>query len=171
MKLELILGSGKTIEKRMRWEDSPNEVFENPTCLDIQEPADVIHDLNDPILPFADDAFDEIHAYEILEHVGSQGDWRFFFAQFAEFHRVLKPGGHMCITCPMWDSHWSYGDPGHTRVLPKECFAFLTAEHYEQVGKSGSSCSDYRAALGDALWELRGIQESQHQLFVVLKSV
>lgn len=171
MKSELLLGSGKTIEKRMKWPDSPNQVFENPTCLDIQAPADVIHDLNDTELPFPDDAFDEIHAYEILEHVGSQGDWRFFFRQFADFHRVLKPGGYMCITLPMWDSHWSYGDPGHTRVLPKEVFMFLTAEHYEQVGQAGSSCSDYREALGDTLWEIQGIEESQHQLFVVLKAV
>ena len=35
---------------------------------------DVVHDLESVPLPFADETFDEIHAYEVLEHTGAQGD-------------------------------------------------------------------------------------------------
>ena len=170
MRHELLLGAGASKDKRIRIEESPGDTFESPTTLDIQEPADIIHDLNDHILPIASNSYDEIHAYEILEHLGKQGDWQFFFDQFREFWRVLKPNGLFCFSVPEWDSHWSYSDPGHTRVLPKHTFAFLTAEHYEQVGNK-SSCTNYRAALGDQRWEVLGMEDTQHQLFGILKAL
>ncbi len=40
-----------------------------------------------------DNLFDEIHAYEVLEHVGTQGDYKRFFWQFGQFWRILKPDG------------------------------------------------------------------------------
>jgi SAM-dependent methyltransferase len=103
---------------------------------------DVVHDLEDIPLPFADNTFDELHAYEVLEHTGRQGDWRFFFAQFSDFWRILKPDGVLCGTSPLGDRPWAWGDPGHTRIISKECFLFLNQEEYRQVGTS--PMSDYR---------------------------
>lgn len=103
---------------------------------------DVVHDLFSIPLPFADDSFDEIHAYEVLEHVGAQGDWRFFFAQWADFWRLLKPGGVFLGTVPLPTSVWAWGDPSHTRVIPKESFVFLNQPSYAQVGKT--AMSDFR---------------------------
>jgi hypothetical protein len=96
---------------------------------------DVLHDLADIPLPFDGNEFDEIHAYHVLEHVGRQGDWRFFFDQFSDFHRLLKPGGLFFGVVPSWTSEWAFGDPSHTRVLPLCCLTFLDQQQYAaQVG-------------------------------------
>lgn len=104
---------------------------------------DVIHDLNILPYPFNDNQFKEIHAYDVLEHTGTQGDWRFFFDQFTEFWRILKPAGRIFMSFPTPQSIWAFGDPGHTRVLTKDVFVFLNQASYEShVGKT--SMTDYR---------------------------
>lgn len=123
-------------------------------------------------LPFEDEQLDEIHAYEIIEHFGLQGDFKGFFREFGEYWRVLKPEGLMCISCPMWDSPWSFADPGHCRVLPKEVFGFLTKAHYDQIeGERDSSCTDYRSFIDGRYWEVLGVEESTDQMYVVLQKV
>jgi predicted SAM-dependent methyltransferase len=74
----------------------------NLTTLDFNsdhEP-DFVHDMNKLPLPFDNDTFDEIHAYEVLEHVGKQGDYIFFFAQFSDLYRILKPNGLLVAMSP-----------------------------------------------------------------------
>jgi SAM-dependent methyltransferase len=102
-----------------------------------------VHDLADLPLPFDDDTFDECHAYEVLEHIGQQGDWRFFFAQFSDFWRILKPDGLLAGTSPHWSSSWAWGDPGHTRIFGPEQITYLRQSSYsEQVGCT--DITDYR---------------------------
>jgi predicted SAM-dependent methyltransferase len=60
--------------------------------------ADIFHDLTKLPYPFEDNTFEEIHAYEVLEHLGQQGDYETFFKQLEEFHRILKPGGWLAAT-------------------------------------------------------------------------
>tara|TARA_R110000868_G_scaffold42103_2_gene142845 strand:- start:24 stop:548 length:525 start_codon:yes stop_codon:yes gene_type:complete len=104
---------------------------------------DYVHDLMQMPLPFGDNTFDEIHAYEVLEHTGQQGDYKFFFKQFSEFWRILKPDGYIVGTCPLPTSVWAWGDPSHTRIVQKENFVFLSQEFYkDQVGNSPAS--DFR---------------------------
>lgn len=87
--------------------------------------------------------YDEVHAYEVLEHFGRQGDYRNFFATFSEIWRVLKPGGYLCATVPSRYSQWLWGDPGHTRVILPASLVFLHQPNYDaQQGKT--SMSDYR---------------------------
>jgi SAM-dependent methyltransferase len=141
---ELLLGAGTRQDKRITWPEVPS-TWTNLTTLDIMpsNKPDVLHDLDVLPYPFADNEFDEIHAYEILEHCGKQGDWRFFFAQFAEFYRILKPGGYFAGSSPMWDQVWAWGDPGHTRIISAASLMFLDQQFYaDQVGKT--ACSDYR---------------------------
>src|SRR5687767_7500638 len=102
--MELLLGCGNNLVKKVTFAAVPQQWVELVTLdVDPGVKPHVVHDLNDVSLPFADDNFDEIHAYEVLEHCGHQGDWRFFFNQFYDFWRILKPGGYFVATVPMWD--------------------------------------------------------------------
>lgn len=104
---------------------------------------DIIHDLNYPLSFIPDETFDELHAYEVLEHIGSdQGDWRAFFYEFTEYWRILKPGGLFYGSCPAHTSVWVWGDPGHRRYIGPETFVFLDQEKYAQVGTT--PMTDYR---------------------------
>lgn len=140
---ELLLGCGNRAKKEIRFQFVPKE-FQNVTRLDIDPNCkpDVVHDLNVLPLPFADNTFDEIHAVDILEHTGQQGDWKFFFAQFSEFWRILKPGGYFVGACPKWDSPWAWGDPGHTRIFSTHHLIFLDQNGYGQIGST--PMTDYR---------------------------
>lgn len=103
--------------------------------------AVILHEHN--TFPCDDEFYDEIHAYEVLEHIGRQGDYRKFFAQFSEFWRVLKPDGFLFATVPSWASEWAWGDPSHSRVITPGTLAFLSQKQYAaQVGVT--PMSDFR---------------------------
>ena len=140
---ELLIGCGSRRDKFVPLPHNPG--WRNLTTLDLNadhEP-DVVADLMQLPLPFEDETFDEIHAYEVLEHTGAQGDYLWFFAQFSDFWRLLKPGGHFAATCPAVDSRWAWGDPSHTRVLMHETLTFLVQPEYtKQVGRT--AMSDFR---------------------------
>ena len=140
---ELLIGCGNRRVKEL----SIAEVAEwhDLTTLDVDPTTnpDVVHDLNILPYPFEDNSFDEIHAYEVLEHTGQQGDWRWFFAQFSEFYRILKPDGQLYGTSPLWTSNWAWGDPGHSRVIQPESLIFLDqAQYTQQIGQT--PMTDYR---------------------------
>lgn len=140
---ELLIGCGNKREKVLF--QAGSEAFTDLTTLDIDpnSGADVLHDLNVTPYPFEPDQFNEIHAYEVLEHLGRQGEWVAFFDQFQELWRILKPGGLLCATCPSISSRWAWGDPGHTRVIQPESLVFLSQANYrEQVGRT--AMTDYR---------------------------
>ena len=169
---ELILGCGsRKDEKRKAVHfEAINPVYSDPVTLDImpEHKPDVVWDLDVLPLPFKDNEFDEIHAYEVLEHCGRQGDWKFFFAQFTEFWRILKPGGYFCASTPMWDCQWAWGDPGHTRIISPHSLMFLDQQFYaEQSGKTAAS--DYRPFYkGD--FEILGKMEKDVNFFFVLRA-
>jgi SAM-dependent methyltransferase len=145
MKKELLIGCGSNRDKRMRLLNDANPGWDNLTTLD-NNPAhkpDIEWDLNRISLPFDDDAFDEIHAYEVLEHTGAQGDYMFFFRQFSTFYRVLKPGGHLLATVPSRHSVWAWGDPSHTRIIQPESLVFLQQPMYTK-GVGVTPMSDFR---------------------------
>jgi predicted SAM-dependent methyltransferase len=143
MKKELLIGCGSNHTKRLASDGSKD--WSNLTTLDYNadHTPDVVWDLMKFPLPFPDKEFDEIHAYEVLEHLGQQGDYKLFFAQFSEFWRLLKPNGYLFATCPSRNSVWAYGDPSHTRIMQLEQLVFLSQNEYKkQVGKT--PMSDFR---------------------------
>lgn len=170
---ELLIGCGNSREKKL-FAPVENSEWHNLTTLD-WSPAckpDVVHDLNVLPYPFIDNEFDEIHAYEVLEHLGRQGDWKFFLDQFAELWRILKPGGMLFGSVPLPSSPWAWGDPSHTRVIALESFVFLRQKAYEQnVGKT--TMTDFRAhytANLELSWEHKTEDGMQMFMLTAVKS-
>ena len=138
---ELLIGCGRSRAKVLslngvEWKELVT-LDSDPSCK-----PDVVHDLEVMPYPFEDERFDECHAYDVLEHMGRQGDWQFFFGQWAEFHRILKPEGLFLGIVPYQTSPWAWGDPSHTRIVTIEQLGFLSQKFYEQVGNTAAS--DFR---------------------------
>jgi SAM-dependent methyltransferase len=143
MKFELLIGCGSSRVKKLWMGNDPE--WHNLTTLDNNpdHKPDVVWDLMEFPYPFGSDTFDEIHAYEVLEHLGQQGDAWIFFKQFSELHRILKPNGQIIATVPSRHSAWAWGDPSHTRIIQPETLIFLNQPAYTaQVGKT--AMSDFR---------------------------
>lgn len=143
--MELLLGCGHSRD-RQTWTGG----IEPPpwkglvTC--DSNPAvkpDVICDLSKLPLPFKSSSFSELHAYEVLEHFGTQGDWKFFFSQFDEFYRILEPKGYFFIKSPGTNNPWVWGDPGHTRYMGPQVYYFLDRSNYDK-NKDKTPMTDYR---------------------------
>lgn len=149
---ELILGAGSRLPKKHLFPEGHKQ-WGPATTLDINPDAhpDVVHDLTQHPLPFDDNTFDEIHAYDVLEHLAQQGDSKFFFSEWSEYWRIAKPGALFIGSVPTEDSPWAWGDPDHKRVITPRQFSFLAQDHYEQCGRTRSS--DYRG-IYKADWHL-----------------
>lgn len=166
---ELLIGCGRKRGKKFNLQG--RQGWTDLTTLDINpdhEP-DVVHDLQVLPYPFPTSHFDEIHAYEVMEHIGRQGDWRSFFAQWSEIHRLLKPGGYFIGTSPNWNSPWAWGDPGHTRIIGQQQLQYLSQKNYEeQVGKT--AMTDYRFCYKADLTLEQFSPLGDHQSVYVLKA-
>ncbi len=151
---QLLLGCGN---RRVRHVcPTPGNAFESDvTTVDIDPGcgADHVVDLNQPppwytiggnghILA-GDCTYEEVHAYEVLEHIGRQGCYHSFFETMYEIYRILTPGGHLCASVPALHSPWLWGDPGHRRVISRETLIFLDRTQYAQVGHT--AMTDYRS--------------------------
>lgn len=166
--MELLIGCGSNRVKKLHKQDRPDWAGLVTLDYEPRHKPDVVHDLHDP-LPFGEDSADEIHAYEVLEHVGQQGDYKQFFAQFSDFWRVLKPDGILFATVPLPTSVWAWGDPSHTRVIPKESLIFLHQPAYTaQVGIT--PMSDFRS-IYKADFDILLMHENGECLEFALKAV
>lgn len=173
---ELMLGCGHSRERRVLHPGVGYGLpWANLTTLDLSSECnpDVVFDLEtlgERDLPFCANEFNEIHAYEVLEHCGTQGDYRMFFAQFRAFWRILKSGGYLCATVPDWKSVWAWGDPGHTRIINMGTLVFLSKRQYEnQIGKT--AMSDYRSLMDDMDFEIVRAKTIGEQFEFVLQAI
>lgn len=168
--MELLLGCGSTRDRRVFIPGRPKG-WSRLVTLDInaEHEPDIVHDLDVMPWPLESSRYDELHAYELIEHLGRQGDFRAFFAFFSEAWRVLKPDGYLAGMCPSWRSMWAWGDPGHTRVITSGTLVFLSqAEYRKQVGKT--AMTDYRPWwAGD--FERLMVDENEESLTFVLRAI
>ena len=144
------------------------------TTLDIDPDLnpDVVHDLNIHPLPFEDETFDQIHCYDVLEHLGKQGDYKFFFSEWNEYYRILKSGGKFIGSVPDEHGVWVWGDPGHKRVLPRSILTFLDRTSYdENVGIT--QMTDYsRIYKGNFVAEIIGFRSPHDDSYIfVLRKI
>jgi predicted SAM-dependent methyltransferase len=143
--MELLIGCGSRRTKLIKPQGSDGE-WHDLVTLDINadHKPDVVWDLNERPLPFDDETFTEIHAYEVLEHLGNGvGDYRSWFDEWSEWWRLLKPDGVFCGTCPSIESPWLFGDPSHRRVVSPATMTFLVQPQYtKQIGNT--PMSDFR---------------------------
>jgi hypothetical protein len=163
----LLLGAGHSRQKKVWLVDRPEWVLPLVT-LDMGTDcgADVVWDLDNRPLPFPDEHFDELAAYDVLEHIGKQGDWRGWFDEFAEYWRILKPGGFFGIIVPIgWDY---FADPGHTRFIHVNHFGFLCQAFYEDNLKKGTAVTDYRW-FWKKNFDIAFMENQGHHLCVMLK--
>jgi hypothetical protein len=160
---ELVLGDLRV--KKMGWNGSPK--FQCMTSMG--QKADVEHDLNVFPWPVASDAFDEVHAYQLIEFLGRQGDAMSFFAFFSEVWRVLKPDGRFYATVTSPKSAWLWGDPGHTRCVSLQSVTHLVQPQYDkQIGVT--AMTDYRH-IYKADFEPELLQDDDRELRIVLRAV
>lgn len=161
---ELLLGCGRsTVKQYSAHPTHPRSwrTAHGPVRLDINKEVhpDIWCDLNaappwlgsafgeGPLHTLEGDYWDEIHAYQVLEHLGSQGDAHSFFAQFSEIWRLLKPDGYLVGSCPSRYSGWLWGDPSHRRAILPESLVFLDQSEYVKQcddPHSRTSMSDFR---------------------------
>lgn len=167
---ELLLGCGYTRRKLFTARPDHPPTWRSPTgpvTLDINRACqpDIMCDLNqatpwygfprvDPegCAPYSHacllepDYWDEIHAYQVLEHLGRQGDAHSFLSQFAEIWRILKPGGYLVASVPSRFSLGLWGDPSHARVINEMSLTFLDQGQYIQQcdGDAPTGMSDFR---------------------------
>lgn len=143
----LLIGCGNSRKKKVHFDG--NEEWVEPLVTADMNPncnPDVVLDLDINFwargLPWEDNYFDEIGAYDCLEHWGKQGDWRGWFHEMAEYHRILKPGGIMGILVPIGDD--AYADPGHVRFFHANHFLMLSQGFYEKGIAMNLPITDYR---------------------------
>lgn len=143
MQKSLLMGCGNSRQKKIALAIAPNWTGQlvtldmNPDC-----GADIVWNLEDRPLPFDDDTFDELAAYDTLEHIGRQGDWKGFFDEFAEYWRILKPGGLFGVIVPI--NKDALADPGHTRFFHRNHFGFLSQRFYGDNLSAAAPITDYR---------------------------
>lgn len=169
---ELLLGCGSSRIKKMSRPD--REAWDGLVTLDSnpRHSPDVVWDMERLPLPFDDSHFDEVHAYDVMEHIGRQGDFQFFFAQWQDIWRILKPGGRFFGISPHWSSRWAWMDPGHTRAMGPEMLTYLNQREYTQVGST--PMTDYRfcysgdfevdyASVTDGIfkWQMRAVKPAR----------
>lgn len=143
MERSLLIGCGKNYAKQVQYGGKAEWTGEL-TTLDMNPEigADVVWDMEILPLPFEDNTFDEIGAFNTLEHFGRQGDFRRWFSECAEYHRILKPGGTMSILVPIGQD--ALADPGHTRFFQANYFGFLSHAFYDLNEVKQTCFTDYR---------------------------
>lgn len=152
---ELLIGCGFSREKMLSEKTDTAPTWKNLTTLDYESSCkpDWICDLRltpwryfsgEDLVVIQENSFDEIHAYEVLEHLGVQGDVSSFFDTFNEIHRILKPNGVLYATTPSRYSAWLWADPGHCRAILQESLVFLDRDRWSKNNAKKSPIADYR---------------------------
>jgi SAM-dependent methyltransferase len=81
--------------------------------------TDVVCDLGRPPWPFKDNTFDEIFAYNIMEHLADT------VGTMEEIHRIGRPDAALHIKTPHYAALESWEDPTHVHHFALESFDYF----------------------------------------------
>lgn len=114
------------------------------TCVDIN-PISSIENLivisPGSALPFEDDSFTSVSAYDVLEHLPRFHDGRNIFIFYMnEMCRVLKPGGKAVFVFPSFPHREAFSDPTHLNYITSDTVNYFTATpggpYYEGINST-----------------------------------
>lgn len=88
-----------------------------------QTAADVLCDIDRLPFPLRDSSFDWVRAVHVIEHVSD------VIRTVEEFHRVLRPGGHVLIVTPHYTDFSSFCDPTHRSHLTSFSLRYFGEDH------------------------------------------
>lgn len=84
---------------------------------------DIVHDLNVTPWPFEADSFDEVHAYDVVEHLVDT------VSVLEEMYRVSRSGALLHLTVPHYSSCGAFVDPTHRRFFAYRTFDYFLESH------------------------------------------
>ena len=85
--------------------------------------ADVVHNLARMPWPLPSDAFAEVHAYDVIEHLED------VVGAMEEIHRVCRQGAKVMITVPHFSSANAFTDPTHRHQFSVFTFDYFQHGH------------------------------------------
>jgi SAM-dependent methyltransferase len=83
----------------------------------------VVHDLNCAPWPFPDNRFNEVFAYDVIEHLGDVPQ------TMMEIWRCTAPGAVVHITVPHFSCMNAFRDPTHQHFFSYRSMDYFTAGH------------------------------------------
>lgn len=84
---------------------------------------DVVHDLDIRPWPFPDDRFDQVYAFDVVEHLAD------VVAAMEELHRICRDGASIEITVPHFSSGNAFTDPTHRHFFSRFSFHYFDSAH------------------------------------------
>ena len=81
--------------------------------------VDIVLNIEKTPWPFKDNEFDEIYAYNVLEHVDN------FIKIIEEIYRILKPNGLFIVSGPYYMHKDTFTDPTHKRGFTTKSFQYF----------------------------------------------
>jgi len=139
-----------------------DRLFPGYVNVDLQQPADVVADLNER-WPWADSTVDEIRAWDVIEHLRSP------INTMNEAFRVLKPGGKFDIIVPTTDGRGAWQDPGHVSFWNRNSFFYFEHRnpHLTRFAPANGVKCAFRILQSDQQW----LADEVSKLHVVLEAV
>jgi len=114
--------------------------------------ADVIHDLDSPPYPFADNEFDVVIGRHVMEHVREP------LTVLMELHRITRPNGLVKVLVPHWTNPDWASDLTHRNHLNSYSFECFT----EGEGRTGRTKALFRLHARHVsllnVWKSLGVQ-------------
>lgn len=98
-----------------------------PGAINIDQVAevcpDLVLDLGHRPWPLPENHFEEVHAYDVLEHLDD------IVGTMEEVHRICRPNAKVILTVPHYSCANAFTDPTHRHYFGAQSFNYFTGEN------------------------------------------